>query len=535
MRISKISKITSFSLLIIFLITINITVIQLTAAAGNIQFSTYFGGTDDESQEDENDMGKMSIEVDKEDNLIIVGRTHSSDYPVTLTIPGLIYGDTDVFVSKFNSDGSSLLFSTILAGGAKDWCTDVDSDIAGNIYICGVTASNTFFQNNSEQPMKKDGGARGYDAWIAKITPAGVIEWCRFFGGTNDDWCYSIGVDSNQNTYITGSTYSNDFELLRSGDSIQGQVDCYLAKFNSSGHLQFSRLIGSTAHDWGMDIKIDSEDNVVMAAGTMSANFPLVDPLYDEVVNMDGIIMKFNGDGDVLFATPIGGSGDDWILGIDLDEQNDIYFTGRGFESSLKDCPLITNDYSSADGAYYEDVFVGKMTNDGQKMKYLTVFGGDQNDYGMGIEVDEQGNAYVVGETSSSDFLSREPFDQYSDDRECFLTILNPKGRILTSSTFGGSQNEICRDVKLTSSGNIILGGFTDSTDFPIANAFPGNSTLNGGTDLFLMSVSMTLPVLPKFPLSFILWTSIGGGIGILVIIGLVIYLVIRKKRKTIS
>ncbi len=93
--------------------------------------------------------------------------------------------------------------------------------------------------------------------------------------GTQDDWCYSIGVDSNQNVYITGSTYSNDMALKRPGDSIQGQVDCYLAKFNSTGHLQFSRLIGSTSHDWGMDIQIDSEDNIIMADWNHVGKFPL--------------------------------------------------------------------------------------------------------------------------------------------------------------------------------------------------------------------------------------------------------------------
>ncbi len=193
---------------------------------------------------------------------------------------------------------------------------------------------------------------------------------------------------------------------------------------------------------------------------------------------------------------------------------------------------LITNDYSNHNSAFYLDVFAGKLRYDGQKLNYLTVFGGAHNDIGMSIEVDADGNAYLVGETSSSDFITREPYGQYSDDRESFLTILNPKGRILTSSTFGGSENEVCRDIKFTSSRNIILAGFTDSIDFPIENAHPGNSSLNGGTDLYLMSMGITLPFLPQFPISFILWTSISGSVGLLAIIGLGIALVVRKKRK---
>ncbi|MHA1111478.1 MAG: SBBP repeat-containing protein [Promethearchaeota archaeon] len=529
----KIMKILSFLLSVSLFLTINITVSKLTAAAGVFQFSTYFGGTDDESQEDANDLGKMSVEVDKDGNIIVVGRTHSTDYPETLSIPTPVPGDTNVFFSKFSPDGSTLLFSTVIPRSGKDWATDVDSDSEGNFYVCGVTASSSFYINHFEQPTKNIGGARGYDAWVAKITPAGVIEWCRFFGGSQDDWCYSVGVDSNQNVYITGSTYSNDMALLKPGDSVQGQVDCYLAKFNSTGHSQFSRLIGSTNHDWGMDIEIDSEDNVVMAAGTMSADFPLVNPQNDLIQGMDGVVMKFDSDGEVVFSTIVGGTGEDWILELALDDSDDIYFTGRGIEKSLQESQQVNNDYSEFESAFYEDVYAGKLTSDGQKLKYMTVFGGERNDFGMGIDVDSDGNAYIVGETNSEEFNSREPFGQYSGGREAFLTVLNPKGRILTSSIFGGSQDEICRDVKISSSGDVILYGFTESSDFPITNSHAGNSTLNGGTDLFIASLSVNLPSLPQYPKSFILWTSISGSVGFLAIIGLVVVLVVRKKRKT--
>ena len=528
----KTMKILGFAIFISLFLTINITVSKFTAATGDFQFSTYFGGSGDESQEDTNDLGKMSVEVDTDDNIIIVGRTRSSDYPVTLTIPGLNRGDSDVIVSKFNSDGSQLLFSAILAGSGKDWATDVDTDVEGNIYIVGTTTSSNFYLNNSEQP-DNNGGFRDNDVWLAKITSAGIVEWCRYFGGSGDDWGYSIGVDSNQNVYITGSTYSGDLALLKPGDLYHGGVDCYLAKFNSSGHLQFSTLIGGTSNDAGVDIKIDSTDNVVIAAGTWGTDFPTLNAQYSVIQGVDGVILKYDNSGELLFSTIVGGSGEDRLYGIALDESDNIYFIGRSHETSWEDSSLITNDYSKHDSAFYVDVFAGKLRSDGQKLNYLTVFGGAYNDIGMGLEVDADGNAFLVGETLSADFPSREPFGQYSDDRECFLTVLNPKGRILTSSIFGGSQNEICRDVKIDSSGDVVLYGYTSSSDFPIENSHPGNSTLNGGTDLFIAKLSMTLPSLPQFPTSFILWTSVSGGVSLLAIVGLAVILVVRKKRKS--
>ncbi len=84
----KTIKILGFVAFLCLFLTVNITVSKLTTASGEFQFSTYFGGSDDESQEDGNDLGKMSVELDKDDNIIVVGRTRSTDYPVTLTIPG---------------------------------------------------------------------------------------------------------------------------------------------------------------------------------------------------------------------------------------------------------------------------------------------------------------------------------------------------------------------------------------------------------------------------------------------------------------
>ncbi len=530
MNKTKSMKILNFTLFLGLILLVNITVTQFTAASTNFHFSTYFGGSQNESQDDTNDLGKMSIEVDNDDNIIVVGRTFSSNYPVTYAIPGFSGGNSDIFVSKFSSDGSTLLFSTLLGGGGKDWATDVVCDSAGNIYIVGTTASSNFYLNNSEQ-LVNNGGSRNDDAWIAKITPFGVIEWCRYFGGSEDDWGYSIGVDSEGNVYITGSTYSNDMASKLPGVSQQGAVDFYLAKFNSSGHVQFSTLLGSTGNDWGQDIEIDSNDDIVIAGGTMSSDFPTLNAHYSTVEQMDGAIMKYNSDGELLFATIIGGPGQDRLMGMALDDSDDIYFTGRGSESSLSSASLITNDYSSHDSSFSDDAFAGKLTNNGQKLKYLTVFGGDDNDYGLGIDVDSNGNAYIVGETISSDFLVREEFDEISSGRQGFQTVLNSKGRILTSSTFGGSQNEICSDVKMDSTNNAVMLGFTDSVDFPIVNAHPGNDTLNGGSDLYIMSLSLTLPAIPKFPTSLILWTSISGSVGFLAIVGLVIFLIIKKKR----
>ncbi len=326
-------KILSFAIITSLFLTLNLNVIHLTAATGVIQFSTYFGGTSDESQEDVNDLGKMSLEVDKDDNLIIVGRTYSSDYPQSSIIPGVVRGDSDACITKFTSDGNTLLFSLIIAGSGKDWATDVDTDAEGNIYVVGTTTSSNFYLNNSEQP-NNNGGIRNNDVWLAKITHAGLVEWCRYFGGSGDDWGYSIGVDSNQNVFITGSTYSADLDMLKTGDSYKGGVDCYLAKFNSSGHLQFSTLIGDTGNDAGVDIGIDSFDNIVIAAGTWGPYFPTFNPQYSVIEEVDGVILKYDNTGELLFSTIVGGSGIDRLWGIALDESDDIYFIGRSHENS---------------------------------------------------------------------------------------------------------------------------------------------------------------------------------------------------------
>ena len=507
-------------MLICIYLSLNTSIIQFTAAKDDFQFSTYYGGSFDDSYEDPYDLGKMSLEIDKDDNIIIVGRTRSLDFPVTYTIPGLNRGDTDVFVSKFSPDGNTLLFSTILSGSDEDWATDVTTDLMGNIYIVGTTGSSNFFQNNSEQPTN-NGGSRYYDIFVAKISSQGVIEWCRYFGGNQDDWGYSIGVDSNQNVYITGSSYSN-LPALKSGHSNQGAVDCYLAKFNSTGYVQYSTMLGSTSNDWGGDLEIDGNDDIVIVGGTQSIVFPTHNAFSTtNQFGMDGVILKYNTTGDIQFATLFGGPGNVWMKGLALDQSNNLYFTGRSTKGVFTNTGWVTNDKSSDS----DDVFAAKMTSNGQNLTYLTVFGGAEDDYGLNIDVDIEGKVGVTGETWSSDFPVMKPLIEYSDERDSFLTILDPDGKFISSSTFGGSEDDVCQDVKFDSSNNVVMGGFTESPDFPINNPHQNNSTLNGGSDVFIMKLKSSF--LNQFPT----WWVIGGSIGVVVIVGMIMLLPIKRKR----
>ena len=155
----------------------------------------------------------------------------------------------------------------------------------------------------------------------------------------------------------------------------------------------------------------------------------------------------------------------------------------------------------------------------------------------MQIRIKKNGCILISGNTNSDDFPVKNAVQStWKGETDVFLAEIDPlksgEASLLFSTYIGGTKKEWNSDIVIDPNEKVYLLGGTGSQDFPIENAHPGNSTLNGGTDLFIASLVMNLPSIPKFPISFILWTSISGSVGLLAIVGIVVIFVVRKKRK---
>src|SRR6185436_3677121 len=178
-------------------------------ALGNaLVYSAFLGGEENDSTE--------GVTVDSSGIAYVTGGTKSSGFPTT----GNAYqstraGDTDAFLAKINSAGSSLLYATYLGGSGADRGSGVAIDSSGNAYVAGFTSAPDFPTQDAFQ--NSFGGS--FDAFVAKfdtnLSGADSLVFCSYLGGTGDDKAYGLAIDNTaSNLYIAGQTSSNNFPLL---------------------------------------------------------------------------------------------------------------------------------------------------------------------------------------------------------------------------------------------------------------------------------------------------------------------------------
>ena len=163
----------------------------------------------------------------------MTGSAGFSDFPLKNAIQSTWGGSGDAFLTKLDSTGSRLVYSTYLGGNAIDYGTAVALDASGNAYITGVTFSTNFPTVAAFQNTK---GAQ-QDAFVAKINPSGTAwTYVTYLGGNNVDEAYAIAVDTSGNAYLTGWTQSTNFPVQSAFQSSnRGGVDGFVATLNPAG------------------------------------------------------------------------------------------------------------------------------------------------------------------------------------------------------------------------------------------------------------------------------------------------------------
>jgi len=242
-------------------------------SSGTIQWQRSLGGSSDEIP--------GAISVDSSDNLYVVGGSASTGA-----------GGYDSVVAKYNSAGN-LQFQRSLGSSSTELATGVRVDSSGNIYISGFTEST---------------GQGSADALLYKYNSAGTIQWQRILGGTGDDKPASLVVDSAGNSYFTGVTRSEG----------AGGKDLSVVKYNSGGTIQWQRVLGGTGSDEGRFVALDSSDNIYVTGSTSSTG----------AGGSDFLLAKYNSSGTIQWQRVLGGTGTDVAYGLDV-KGNSLLVTGR--------------------------------------------------------------------------------------------------------------------------------------------------------------------------------------------------------------
>ena len=362
-------------------------------------YSTYLGGSAADSG--------FSIAVDSAGNAYVTGETYSFDFPTQNPLQSFFGGGVlDAFVGKLNAAGTALVYSTYIGGNGSDFGASISVDSAGNAYVAGVTGSTDFPTQN---PLQSSYGGNT-DVFVSKLNATGsALTNSTYLGGGLFDQASGVAVDSAGNAYVTGYTSSTDFPTQNPLQSAYGGglEDGFVTKLNAAGTALYSTYLGGHDTDWGYGIAVDSAGNAYVAGITSSDNFPTQNALQSSYGGFyDAFVTKLNAAGTALvYSTYLGGSDDDDV-GVDIavDSAGNAYVTG--FTSSTN-FPT-QNAFQTYGGGQY-DAFVSKLNAAGSALVYSTYLGGTDRDIGWGIAVDSGGNAYVTGQTISSNFPTQNP------------------------------------------------------------------------------------------------------------------------------
>jgi hypothetical protein len=338
---------------------------------------------------------------------------------------------------------------------------------------------------------KRPGGAIGfrvekYDrAQPLVIDP--VILFSGYFGGSGEDEITAVAIDSLNNVVVAGWTASTD--LPASGGAqphYGGGVDAFVASFRpNGGGLNYCTYLGGSGDDRAFGLAIDSTRNVYITGWTSSKNFPVLGALQPHLSGTrDAFVAKLNAAGNALiYSTYLGGTGIDVGYAIALDASNDAAIVGDSTSSNL---PVTAGAFQRTSGGA-QDVFLAKLTAQGNSLMLLTYLGGSGIDHGSCLYINPGGAYFIGGYTMSGNFPTATPYQARSGGgQDGFFAKLAPTGSTLSYSSYlGGYGADEVTGIYRDPVGDVVVAGTTSSPNFPVtAGAF--QSTFGGETDGFV-------------------------------------------------
>jgi hypothetical protein len=437
------------------------------------------------------------IAVDSSGNAYVAGATNSTQasFPVTVGPDLTSNGNYDAFVAKVNASGTALVYCGYIGGSGADWAQAIAVDSSGNAYVTGYAGSDqTTFPVTVGPDLTYAGNF--HDVFVAKVNASGTaLVYCGYIGGSGDEKAYGIAVDGNRNAYVTGYTYSSETTFPVTGGpdlTYNGGWDAFVAKVNASGTaLVYCGYIGGTGNDVGYGIRVDGNGNAYVTgyAGSDQTSFPVTGgpDLTFNGGSYDAFVAKVNASGTALvYCGYIGGSGDDEGMGVAVDGNGNAYVTGLT-GSTQATFPVTAGPDLTFNGGT-SDAFVAKVNASGTALVYCGYIGGSGNDYGNGVALDGNGNAYVTGFTYSSETtfpVTAGPDLTFNGGSyDAFVAKVNASGTaLLYCGYIGGGGSDSGQGIAVDGSGNAYVTGYAGSDEATFPVTVGPDLTFNGGTD----------------------------------------------------
>jgi hypothetical protein len=471
--------------------------------------STFLGGSGTD------DAYEPSIAVTDDSSIYVSGFTASTDFPVTPDAYNPVFngGGTDRFVSRFESDLSSLPASTFVGskgapagfvgGNGDDLGHAIAVDHDGNVYIAGYTESPDYPVTSGGFDTSYNGGR---DVFISKFD-SGLTRLLAstFVGGSGDEgyrWPrIDMAVTAEGDVVVAGITHSVDFPVtdkafdreFNGGDQSGDAFVIVLG--NNLSTLKAATYLGGSNNEWRVAVH-PVGGGVLVCGETESSDFPTSADAYDRSLNVikDVFIARFDHDLSTLEASTLfGGSKLDEALDLESSATGEVLITGY---TESEDLPVTSSSYSQEWSGGKREGYAAAFDIDLSTLLGSTFFGGSAVDFPRGLALDDEGRIYITGNTTSRDFpvthnASSAGYRGGSSRGDVFVLVFDAGLRDLVySSLFGGGSEDTGFAIEVDSRGTVFVAGSTNSVDFPMS-AESYDDTYNGGTnDTFVLALS---------------------------------------------
>lgn len=459
------------------------TVLSASCAAQDSRiWASYYGGSSLEYG--------FSMSTDTFGNVYIAGPTASTSGIASGGFQNTYGGGSyDAFLAKFDAAGNRL-WATYYGGTSVDMGHAITNDQAGNVYLTGKTSSASGISFNGFQ--NTNGGGL-YDAFLVKFDSSGNRLWATYYGGTLDDRGNAVAVDALGNVYLCGQTSSTSnissggFQNVYGG----GVSDAFLVKFDSLGNRIWSTYYGGASDDKAWDLSCDALGDIHIL-GTTSSISAIAFIGFQNMFGggtTDAFLVKFSSLGSRIWATYYGGSGEDQGASVSNDNSGNTYIVGY----TDSQASIASGGFQTAFGGGLYDAFLVKLDLSGNRL-WATYYGNTGEDYGLGVATDSDNNVYLAGDAVGNIGFSSGGFQNTfgGGASDAFLAKFDSIGNRLCATYYGGTGDDYGVSVCIDNLGNVYLSGSTTSNSGISSNGFQ-NTFGGGASDAFLTKFSSCL------------------------------------------
>lgn len=436
-------------------------------------WATYYGGA---NQED-----LINAKVDGSGNVFMSGRTFSSNNIAFNGHQNFKAGGADLFLVKFDSIGLRI-WGTYIGGSGSESFISVNVDAFDNVFISGYTSSLNNISFNDSSGIAPN----TINFFLMKFNNNGLGLWGSYYYH-NTSYYFEVKTDYLGNFYLVGNLNINANVSFPTGthqSNNLGKYDICIVKLNPNGAFQWGSFFGGVEDEFLSNLIIDNSGDIIIYGGTY------------QNINLGGgvdvFVAKFNNSGQLLWSSNYGGNGNDLPGNISIDNQNNIYFTGRTDSESGIFFNGHQSQFNQADTSLTH--FLVKFSSLGI-VEWGTYYG-EGNEYSPPFcKVDFSGNVYLVGYTKESLLIPYDGFQNVisSGGFAHYIAKFNSNGIRQWGSYF--KVNEF-NNLSFDTNNNLYLSGTAWFTDNIALNGFQ-NVHGGGYIDGFLVKISQELTVWP--------------------------------------